>query len=65
MKYYDWVKKCGDWHYSKAGDSTKLCGKPMLGNNYAAHYTEMGIVRWTCEACQRIKEGRNDAEYLL
>jgi len=30
---YDWVKKLGQWHKSNGGST--LCGKPMLGSNYA------------------------------
>lgn len=30
-----WVKRLGQWHLSHNGQTTTLCGMPMLGNNYS------------------------------
>ena len=35
----DWVKKLGQWHLS-GGNGQTICGKPMLGNNYAKYIPE-------------------------
>ena len=37
--YPPWVKKLGQWHLS-GGNGQTLCGKPMLGNNYAKYIPE-------------------------
>ncbi len=35
-EYIEWTKRLGQRHYAKAGSSNEtLCGRPMLGNNYA------------------------------
>tara|TARA_R100000353_G_C6494568_1_gene192567 strand:+ start:799 stop:978 length:180 start_codon:yes stop_codon:yes gene_type:complete len=34
-----WVKKLGQWHLS-GGNGETICGKPMLGNNYAKYIPE-------------------------
>ena len=34
-----WVKKLGQWHLS-GGNGATICGKPMLGNNYAKYIPE-------------------------
>ena len=34
-KYTDWVKRLGQWHFAEEGRGVTLCGRPMLGNNYA------------------------------
>ena len=34
-----WVKKLGKWHLS-GGNGETICGKPMLGNNYAKYIPE-------------------------
>ena len=50
-----WVKKIGDIHY--AGHNTTLCGIPMLGNNYAAHYPELDKqMHYKREACKKCKQ---------
>ena len=33
------VKKLGQWHLS-GGNGETICGKPMLGNNYAKYIPE-------------------------
>ena len=35
MKHTDWVKRLGQWHLAEKGQGVTLCGRPMLGNNYA------------------------------
>lgn len=45
--FYLWVKRLGDCHLSKSGESTTVCGMPMLGNNYA----KAGIDMKKCEEC--------------
>ena len=37
--YPPWVKKLGQWHLS-GGNGQTLCGRPMLGNNYAKYIPE-------------------------
>ena len=32
---YAWTKKIGPQHGSRSGESTTICGLPMLGNNYS------------------------------
>lgn len=35
IEYIEWTKRLGQRHWAKVGfDSTTLCGRPMLGNNY-------------------------------
>ena len=34
-QFYEWTKKLGQQHWSVHGEYGTLCGKPMLGNNYA------------------------------
>lgn len=47
--YQDWVKRLGQWHLCEKGEYRTLCGKPMLGNNYAS---EMGYEdRTKCPEC--------------
>lgn len=46
-----WVKKLGQCHLSRHGQPTTVCGKPMLGNNYASSGIEMEI----CEECWGVK----------
>ncbi len=48
----EWTKRLGQRPYSMPGDSTTLCGKPMLGNNYARHLDEEH--KTTCEACSAV-----------
>jgi len=44
----NWVKKLGQWHLSD-GNGQTLCGRPMLGNNYANHIPENERVK--CPDC--------------
>ena len=34
-KFSEWVKRLGQQHWSIPGTGETLCGRPMLGNNYA------------------------------
>lgn len=43
-----WSKKA---HIAKSGDSTTLCGTPMLSTNHVAHE---GIQKPGCEECIKI-----------
>jgi len=40
MKLYEWTKRLGQQHWYELGESETLCGRPMLGNNYAEAYIE-------------------------
>jgi hypothetical protein len=52
MNFFDWVKRLGQWHLSELNQPTTLCGKPMLGNNYANHI--MYKYRTKCQDCFNI-----------
>jgi len=45
-----WTKKLDEIHYYQPGvqHSTTLCGKPMLGNNYAKYFPD----REDCKKCR-------------
>ena len=49
----NWVKKLGQWHLS-GGNGQTLCGRPMLGNNYAKHIPESE--RSKCPDCFKFDE---------
>jgi len=54
---FEWVKKLGQRHWYVAGVEDvheTLCGRPMLGNNYANVLTESE--KTTCENCAKEKE---------
>ena len=40
MRIYEWTKKLGQQHWYELGENETLCGRPMLGNNYAEAYIE-------------------------
>jgi len=40
MDLFEWTKRLGQQHWSRKGESATLCGKPMLGNNYADYLTQ-------------------------
>ena len=48
---FNWVKRLGQGHYAGEGRTT-LCGKPMLGNNYAGHIP----IKYPCAKCIAIKD---------
>jgi len=56
-KYYDWVKRLGQYHLSIGGQSTTLCGMPMMGNNYAKVIPK--DERTKCNKCFNIAEIRS------
>lgn len=35
--YHLWQKKIGELHIFRSGEMETICGRPMLGNNYAYH----------------------------
>lgn len=49
-----WTKKLGQKHYAEDGESETLCGRPMLGNNYADVKPESE--QEECEECVRVIE---------
>ena len=44
-----WVKRLGQHHLSQDNASVTLCGKPMLGNNYAGHIPQNELK--PCKEC--------------
>lgn len=38
--FMEWTKRLGQQHWSELGAPETLCGKSMLGNNYAADLTD-------------------------
>ena len=49
VNVHPWVKRLGQWHIALDGQHTTICGKPMLGNNYAKVIPARE--RTPCEAC--------------
>lgn len=47
LMLYKWTKKIDEMHYAISGESTTLCGKPMLGSNYEEEFPE----RKVCDKC--------------
>lgn len=49
----DWVKRLGQWHlylFERPHTiSRTICGKPMLGNNYARDISQKDRIK--CETC--------------
>jgi len=43
-----WVKKLGQWHLS-GGKGETICGRPMLGNNYAKYIPKSERIK--CPDC--------------
>lgn len=52
MAFGHWVKRLGQWHLYRQGESTTLCGMPMLGNNYSKIIPEKE--RKTCTKCATV-----------
>jgi len=46
----EWTKRLGQKHWSITGSGRTLCGKPMLGNNYANVLAE--DEKEPCKACR-------------
>ena len=56
---YLWTKKCDDLHFTVGSEATTLCGRPMLGNNYAKVYEQFDPTRTTCAKCKEELKNRN------
>ncbi len=52
-----WTKKLGQKHYTRDGMDETLCGRPMLGNNYASVIPESE--QKECEECTKVLEEEN------
>tara|TARA_R100001244_G_scaffold112878_1_gene83545 strand:- start:2088 stop:2294 length:207 start_codon:yes stop_codon:yes gene_type:complete len=50
FKVWEWTKRLGQQHWSFPGKYETLCGRPMLGNNYAKHVPDNE--KTPCEDCQ-------------
>jgi len=59
LEYHEWTKRLGQKHWSRPGESETICGKPMLGNNYARILTEKDK-----ELCEDCKAAHNKKEML-
>jgi hypothetical protein len=46
----EWTKRLGQQHWSIKGQYDTLCGRPMLGNNYAIRLPNNE--KTPCEDCQ-------------
>lgn len=53
-----WTKRLGQKHYTRDGMTETLCGKPMLGNNYADIIPESGQIE--CEECLKVLENKGN-----
>ena len=51
----EWTKRLGQQHWARDGESRTLCGKPMLGNNYAQVYHQ--VDKTPCPDCLRVLHG--------
>lgn len=51
-----WTKRLGQKHYAEDNSNTTVCGKPMLGNNYANIIPENE--QKECSECAKILENR-------
>jgi hypothetical protein len=64
--YYDFVKKLGDWHLASSLNSNgrTLCGRPMLGNNYARDYMQFDRKKLVkkCQKCFEIYEKETNSK---
>ncbi len=52
-----WTKKLGQKHYTRDGMTETLCGRPMLGNNYASVIPESE--QKECEECAKVLDDDN------
>ena len=52
--FYEWTKKLGQqhWEHPYPDKSGTLCGKPMLGNNYARIIKKENKI--PCENCVKV-----------
>ena len=53
MTLHEWTKRLGQRHWSKSNEPETLCGRPMLGNNYADRIPDSE--KQDCEECARRK----------
>ena len=49
MNVFEWTKRLGQQHWSRPNSGVTLCGKPMLGNNYAIGLAKEDKV--PCDKC--------------
>ena len=55
---YEYIKRLGQQHFAEDNASVTLCGKPMLGNNYAGKLEYIVGEVTPCAECQEvIKQG--------
>lgn len=62
LGFNEWTKKLGQQHFSVPNTPTTLCGKPMLGNNYASAYGQQD--KTPCEECEEELAYRVSSEEL-
>ena len=65
--YYPYVKKLGERHIANAMNTTgkTLCGKPMLGNNYAADFHRRNSdMFFDCKKCLVIFERQTGQKWI-
>jgi len=62
MLHYEWTKRLGQQHFAESGKNETLCGKPMLGNNYAKHLTDEE--KTPCNECAAIEDFDHNTDYL-
>lgn len=57
MNLFEWTKRLGHqcWSIPGSGTGQTLCGRPMLGNNYAKHIDDKD--KKPCDKCREIIEG--------
>jgi len=53
MNINEWTKKLGQQHWYIHGNDKTICGKPLLGNNYATVISDRDKV--PCEECLNMK----------
>ena len=65
-KYFEWTKKLGQQHFSlpRTSNGMTMCGRPMLGNNYAKHIAEEDKV--PCKECaEAITKRQAEIDYAV
>ncbi len=65
LGFFEWVKGMGQQHYALLTDGTHstLCGKPMLGNNYAKRLSD--DAKEPCEHCATARRYLEGVEACL
>jgi len=56
--FHEWTKKLGQKHWSMIGEHETLCGRPMLGNNYASDLEDK--FKTPCEDCKIVREAMEE-----